>query len=231
MDQIEENSESQSKGPPIESSSKKKLTTYDDHFKTFSDKVPIKDKIKYLCLQEQNNYFIDTPISSMAHIDVNIRPVKEVPINFRSLNKWKCQMNKKLNFVWSNIDEPYCQEFKQQVDKFTSVSKAYSVATKINKEQNPEYKSNQSTSIGFSERKKSSAICPVSVASSSGLSTASSSNHSNQDLIAIFKMESILELEESFDIIQQLCVMKKEDLSKKINDGKQKESFIWAKDL
>ena len=25
--------------------------------------------------------------------------------------------------------------------------------------------------------------------------------------------------------------MKKEDLSKKINDGKQKESFIWAKDL
>ena len=49
--------------------------------------------------------------------------------------------------VCSKNDEYYNQEFKQQVDKFTSVSKAYSLATKINKAQNLDYKSTQSTLI------------------------------------------------------------------------------------
>ena len=80
----------------------------------------------------------------MAHNDLNIRSVKEVPIYFNSLKKWKFQIN---NLVCSKIDEHYNQEFTQQVDKFTSVSKAYSRATKINKAQNLDYKSTLSTLI------------------------------------------------------------------------------------
>ena len=46
---------------PIEStvliSPEKKLTTYGEHFRSFNDKLSIKEKIRYLCLQEENNYF------------------------------------------------------------------------------------------------------------------------------------------------------------------------------
>jgi hypothetical protein len=228
MSQLVENLE------PIKStaliSPEKKLTTFDEHFRLFNDKISIKEKIRYLCLLEENNYFIEIPISSLNHVDVNIKPIKEVPKNFRAANKWKCQMNKKLNFVWKNIDEPYCQDFKKEIENFTSVSKAYNAATKINKENNPEYKSSKSTSIGHSERKKSSLV-QSKIAGSSSNTTINQINHDRTELLALLKIEAQLELKESLNDIQQLCVMKKEDLIKKITEGSQQKSFEWAKSV
>ena len=66
-------------------------------------------------------------------------------------------MNKKLNFVWKNIDKPFCQDFKAKLDgQFKSVRQAYDAAGLINQSYNPDYKSSKATSTGYKQRIKTS---------------------------------------------------------------------------
>ena len=63
-------------------------------------------------------------------------------------------MNKKLYFVWQNIDQPYCADFKRMLkeNSFTNVAMAYNLATVINKENNIVYNAKKSTTL--TDRKK-----------------------------------------------------------------------------
>ena len=215
-------------------------TTYDDHFRPFNHKISIKDKIKFLCLQESNNYFIGQPISSLEQIESNIKPIKMVPEDFRKTNKWKCQMNKKLNFVWKNIDESFCKDFKEQLGSFKSVAAAYKSAIKINCQNNPEYNSKKSTSKGFRERATSSI-------SNSTPSTLSSTNEvtgdskkcveekeselkNEKEHLERFKHDARMEVVENLHKIEHLCKTSKKDLLKKLTSQIEDfdDSFDWA---
>jgi hypothetical protein len=218
-----------------EMSTKNKQTpTFNSHFSSFNDKMPIKEKLKNLCLLEQNNYFIGEPLNSLDHVDANIRPIKAVPSNFRSLNKWKCLMNQKLNFVWKNMDAPFCEQFKTQLEEFKSIDKAYGEATKINRDHNPEYKSNKSTSIGLKERKKIEQTQSTATASSStSLISCSSSTAIDQkalyeNILTSFKDEARLEILEHFSELEAITKMSKQELTKKYNekDSSDSQEFV-----
>lgn len=206
----------------------KPITTFKDHFNTFNDKMCIKDKIKNLCLLEQNNYFIDKPLDSLDHVDVIIRPIKRVPQNFRSLNKWSCQMNQKLNFVWQNINADFCEDFKKQLENFTSVDKAYGEATKKNSAHNPNYKSNKSTSICRKDRKKATTLSHGPSASATSISSDSSNSNKEQyqadfdENLNRYKDEGRLEKAQKVVELESLCNMTKLNLNKKKseNDGR-----------
>ena len=138
-------------------------------------------------------------------------------------------MNKKLNFVWQNIDQPFCKEFKAQIDTFSSVRQAYIAATLINQRQNADYNSSKSTSIGHKSRTKAN---PTSLASqATSLSSLTSQAASGQDLLNKFKEETRTEIKSSLDKITSLCKMKKEQLLRTINDETGEESYSWAREL
>ena len=215
----------------------KSQTTFHNHFNSFNDKMPLKEKLHNLCLLEQNNYFIDQPLTSLDHVNDNIKPIKQVPSNFRALNKWRCLMNQKLNFVWKNMDKDFCQEFKNQLDKFTSVDNAYGLATKLNREHNPQYKSNQSTSLGSKIRKKTThdsqdAIPPASTASITSNTSSIDKEQNKLDFQVIlnrYKDEARLGVAENLNELNQVCKMTKLNLYSKISENYGSDSDEWVK--
>jgi hypothetical protein len=153
-------------------------------------------------------------------------------------------MNRKLNFVWKNINEPFCSEFKENLDGFTSVSQAYTLATKINQTNNPDYNNKQSTSLGHNQRKKtSSAACTSSSASTSSseetatvVSTTSTSSFEDdkkklQDHLSRFKHEAQIEIIDKIDKLFTYCKSNKAALIKKIIDESGDESYEWAREI
>ena len=64
----------------------------------------------------------------------------------------------KIKFYLEKIDKDFCLDFKNQLEKFTSIDNAYGAATKLNRDHNPEYKSNKSTSLELKIRKRTPVI-------------------------------------------------------------------------
>ena len=212
------------------------FTSFYDHFKSFNDKMPLKENLHNLCLLEQNNYFIDQPLNTLDHVDVNIRPIKQVSSSFRSSNKWPCLMNQKLNLFWKKIDQ---KVFKNQLEKFTSIENAFGAATKLNRDHNPEYKSNKSTSLDLKIRKRT----PIST-EQAGTSASNTSNQPNssstekeqtkldfQKILNRYKDQARLEIAEHIDELQQVCKMTKLNLFNNISQKNGSNSLEWLAEL
>ena len=97
--------------------------------------------------------------------------------------EWKRIFNK------LNLDKPYCQEFKAQLDQYKNVRQAYDTAVRINQAQNTEYGSYKSTSIGHKNRVKASKSSSSQEVSTASIASASTTS---EELLMKFKDETQL---------------------------------------
>ena len=67
---------------------------FNNYFSKLIHKLPIGEKIELICIQFQNNYFIDKDVKNLTSVDKRIRPTKKVPSNFKiGDNRWRVNMD------------------------------------------------------------------------------------------------------------------------------------------
>ena len=117
-------------------------------FRKLSNGLTIEEKINLTVELHNNNYFLEQPVESLAHVDKRIRPLQRVTKQYLHNMRSTKNLNKKLSWVIQNKEEDFCREFTANLanKNFSSVKFAQLAAREIFKtHKQAEYKGNQAT--------------------------------------------------------------------------------------
>jgi hypothetical protein len=106
-------------------------------------KLTIKRKIELTVIRYKNNYFLNKSASDIATVPDEIRPLKPITQEiYKKCIKYDMRAKeKKLAWVFDNMDKDYAKSFKELYaeDKFPSVREATTLACSIYAESNFNY--------------------------------------------------------------------------------------------
>jgi hypothetical protein len=110
--------------------------------------ISIQEKVNLTVQLHDNNYFKNKTIEELQYVDKRIRPIKRVTQEYFTKHRSTRALNKKFSWIMKNLDQPFAQEFADNLSKnaFKSVKKVQLEAAKIFKVQNSsEYNENKAT--------------------------------------------------------------------------------------